>query len=66
MMKLLDGCCVTEDAIRGGAAPTVVSRAVPPDSTTRVPPLTTSMPLLHRIWVDGTEFRWTREQSAAA
>jgi transposase len=22
--------------------------------------------ILHRIWVDGTEFRWTREQTAAA
>ena len=22
--------------------------------------------ILHRIWVDGTEFRWTREQGAAA
>jgi hypothetical protein len=22
--------------------------------------------IMHRIWVDGTEFRWTREQSAAA
>ena len=22
--------------------------------------------ILHRIWVDGTEFRWTREQAAAA
>ncbi len=21
--------------------------------------------ILHRIWVDGTEFRWTREQAAA-
>ena len=21
---------------------------------------------LHRIWVDGTEFRWTREQAVAA
>jgi hypothetical protein len=21
---------------------------------------------MHRIWVDGTEFRWTREQVAAA
>ena len=22
--------------------------------------------ILHRIWVDGTEFRWTRKQAAAA
>ena len=22
--------------------------------------------ILHPIWVDGTEFRWTREQAAAA
>ncbi len=22
--------------------------------------------ILHRIWVDGTEFRWTRQQAAAA
>ncbi len=22
--------------------------------------------VMHRIWVDGTEFRWTREQAAAA
>ena len=22
--------------------------------------------ILHRIWVDGSEFRWTREQAAAA
>ena len=22
--------------------------------------------IMHRIWVDGTEFRWTREQHAAA
>ena len=22
--------------------------------------------ILHRIWVDGTAFRWTREQAAAA
>ena len=22
--------------------------------------------VMHRIWVDGTEFRWTREQTAAA
>ena len=22
--------------------------------------------LMHRIWVDGTEFRWTRDQAAAA
>jgi hypothetical protein len=22
--------------------------------------------ILHRIWVDGTEFRWTREQAVAA
>ena len=22
--------------------------------------------IMHRIWVDGTEFRWTREQPAAA
>ena len=22
--------------------------------------------VLHRIWVDGTEFRWSREQAAAA
>ena len=22
--------------------------------------------IMHRIWVDGTEFRWTREQAAAA
>ena len=22
--------------------------------------------ILHRIWVDGTEFRWTREQATAA
>jgi hypothetical protein len=22
--------------------------------------------IMHRIWVDGTEFRWTREQVAAA
>jgi hypothetical protein len=22
--------------------------------------------ILHRIWVDGTEFRWAREQAAAA
>ncbi len=22
--------------------------------------------IMHRIWVDGTEFRWTREQGAAA
>ena len=21
--------------------------------------------ILHRIWVDGTEFQWTREQTAA-
>jgi len=21
--------------------------------------------IMHRIWVDGTEFRWTREQAAA-
>jgi len=24
------------------------------------------LPDLHRIWVDGTEFRWTREQAVAA
>jgi transposase len=22
--------------------------------------------IIHRIWVDGTEFRWTREQATAA
>ena len=22
--------------------------------------------IMHRIWVDGTEFRWTQEQAAAA
>ena len=22
--------------------------------------------IMHRIWVDGTEFRWTREQAEAA
>jgi len=22
--------------------------------------------IMHRIWVDGTEFRWTREQAPAA
>jgi transposase len=22
--------------------------------------------ILHRIWVDGSEFRWTREQAVAA
>ena len=22
--------------------------------------------IMHRIWVDGTEFRWTREQVVAA
>jgi len=22
--------------------------------------------IMHRIWVDGTEFRWTREQATAA
>ena len=22
--------------------------------------------IMHRIWVDGAEFRWTREQAAAA
>jgi hypothetical protein len=22
--------------------------------------------IMHRMWVDGTEFRWTREQAAAA
>ena len=22
--------------------------------------------IMHRIWVDGTEFRWTRELAAAA
>ena len=22
--------------------------------------------ILHRMWVDGTEFRWTREQAVAA
>jgi transposase len=22
--------------------------------------------IMHRIWVDGTEFRWTREQAVAA
>ena len=22
--------------------------------------------IMHRIWLDGTEFRWTREQTAAA
>jgi len=22
--------------------------------------------IMHRIWVDGTEFRWTREETAAA
>ena len=22
--------------------------------------------IMHRIWVDGTDFRWTREQAAAA
>ena len=22
--------------------------------------------IMHRIWVDGTEFQWTREQAAAA
>ena len=22
--------------------------------------------IMHRIWVDGTEFRWTREHAAAA
>ena len=22
--------------------------------------------IMHRIWVDGTEFRWTREQASAA
>jgi hypothetical protein len=22
--------------------------------------------IMHRIWVDGTEFRWTREPAAAA
>jgi hypothetical protein len=22
--------------------------------------------IMHRIWVDGTEFRWTREKAAAA
>jgi hypothetical protein len=22
--------------------------------------------IMHRIWVDGTEFRWTREQAGAA
>ena len=22
--------------------------------------------IMHRIWVDGTEFRWNREQAAAA
>jgi hypothetical protein len=22
--------------------------------------------IMHRIWVDGTEFRWTRGQTAAA
>jgi hypothetical protein len=22
--------------------------------------------IMHRIWVDGTEFRWTREEAAAA
>jgi hypothetical protein len=22
--------------------------------------------IMHRIWVDGTEFRWTREQAAVA
>jgi transposase len=22
--------------------------------------------IMHRIWVDGSEFRWTREQAAAA
>ncbi|MGA8949248.1 MAG: hypothetical protein WB806_00565, partial [Xanthobacteraceae bacterium] len=22
--------------------------------------------IMHRIWVDGTEFRWTREQAASS
>jgi transposase len=22
--------------------------------------------IMHRIWIDGTEFQWTREQAAAA
>jgi transposase len=22
--------------------------------------------IMHRIWIDGTEFRWTREPAAAA
>jgi transposase len=22
--------------------------------------------ILHRVWIDGTEFRWTREQASAA
>ena len=22
--------------------------------------------IMHRMWVDGTEFRWSREQAAAA
>jgi hypothetical protein len=22
--------------------------------------------IMHRIWIDGTEFRWTREQAKAA
>ena len=22
--------------------------------------------IMHRVWVDGTEFRWAREQAAAA
>ena len=22
--------------------------------------------IMHRIWVDGTEFRWTRQEAAAA
>jgi transposase len=22
--------------------------------------------IMHRMWVDGTEFRWTREEAAAA
>jgi hypothetical protein len=22
--------------------------------------------IMHRLWVDGTEFRWTREEAAAA
>jgi hypothetical protein len=26
----------------------------------------TSVCIVHRIWVDGTEFRWTREQATVA